>query len=43
MPSGTAQKIYNQARGRAGIELGSGFHTLRHYLATQVMLSIGLK
>ena len=30
MPSGTAQKIYNQARGRAGIEFGSGFHTLRH-------------
>ena len=30
MPSGTAQKIYNQARGRAGIGHGSGFHTLRH-------------
>ena len=36
MPSGTAQKIYNQARGRAGIELGSGFHTLRHSFATHL-------
>ena len=34
--SGTAQKIYNQARGRAGIELGSGFHTLRHSFATHL-------
>jgi integrase len=33
MPSGTAQKLYHPARGRAGIELGSGFHTLRHALA----------
>jgi len=30
MPSSTAQKIYNQARGRASIDHGSGFHTLRH-------------
>lgn len=36
MPSGTAQKIYNQARGRAGIEQGSGFHTLRHSFATHL-------
>jgi site-specific recombinase XerD len=34
--SGTAQKIYNQARGRASIELGSGFHTLRHSFATHL-------
>jgi site-specific recombinase XerD len=36
MPSGTAQKIYNQARRRAGIEQGSGFHTLRHSFATHL-------
>jgi site-specific recombinase XerD len=36
MPSGTAQKIYNQARRRAGIEHGAGFHTLRHSFATHV-------
>jgi site-specific recombinase XerD len=36
MPSGTAQKIYNQARGRAGIEQGSGIHTLRHSFATHL-------
>jgi site-specific recombinase XerD len=36
MPSGTAQKIYNQARGRASIELGSGFHTLPHSFATHL-------
>ncbi|MHC4229945.1 MAG: tyrosine-type recombinase/integrase [Planctomycetota bacterium] len=36
MPSGTAQKIYNQARGRAGIEQGAGIHTLRHSFATHL-------
>ena len=36
MPSGTAQKIYNQARGRAGIKQGSGIHTLRHSFATHL-------
>jgi site-specific recombinase XerD len=36
MPSGTAQKIYNHARGRAGIEQGSGIHTLRHSFATHL-------
>jgi integrase/recombinase XerD len=36
MPSGTAQKIYNQARARAGIEQGAGFHTLRHSFATHL-------
>jgi site-specific recombinase XerD len=36
MPSGTAQKVYNQARARAGIEPGSGFHTLRHSFATHL-------
>jgi integrase/recombinase XerD len=36
MPSGTAQKVYNQARARAGIEQGAGFHTLRHSFATHL-------
>lgn len=36
MPSGTAQKVYNQARGRAGIQQGSGIHTLRHSFATHL-------
>jgi site-specific recombinase XerD len=36
MPSGTAQKIYNQARRRAGVDHGSGFHTLRHSFATHL-------
>ena len=36
MPSGTAQKIYNQARARAGIEPGAGIHTLRHSFATHL-------
>jgi len=36
MPSGTAQKVYNQARARAGIKQGSGFHTLRHSFATHL-------
>jgi site-specific recombinase XerD len=37
MSSGTAQKVYNQARARAGIEQGSGFHTLRHNLEYLLM------
>jgi site-specific recombinase XerD len=36
MPSGTAQKVYNQGRARAGIEQGAGFHTLRHSFATHL-------
>ena len=36
MPSGTAQKVYNQARARAGIDQGAGFHTLRHSFATHL-------
>jgi site-specific recombinase XerD len=36
MPSGTAQKVYNQARARAGIDQGSGVHTLRHSFATHL-------
>jgi integrase/recombinase XerD len=36
MPSGTAQKVYNQARTRTGIDQGSGFHTLRHSFATHL-------
>lgn len=39
MPSGTAQKSYNQARKRAGIEQGSGIHPLRHYPDPQVIWS----
>jgi site-specific recombinase XerD len=36
LPSGTAQRIYNQARRHAGIEQGSGIHTLRHSFATHL-------
>ena len=36
MSSGTAQKIYNQARRHVGIEQGSGIHTLRHSFATHL-------
>ncbi len=36
MPSGTAQKIYNQARRRADIEQGAGIHTLRRSFATHL-------
>jgi integrase/recombinase XerD len=36
MSGGTAQKIYNQARRRVGIEHGSGIHTLRHSFATHL-------
>jgi site-specific recombinase XerD len=36
MSSGTAQKIYNQARRRVGIEHGSGIHTLRHSFSTHL-------
>ena len=37
MPSGTAGKIYNQARRQAGIDHGSGIHTLRHCFATHLL------
>ena len=37
MPSGTAGKIYNRARQRAGIDHGSGIHTLRHCFATHLL------
>ena len=37
MPSGTAQKIYTQARHRARIEQGQGIHTLRHCFATHLL------
>jgi site-specific recombinase XerD len=36
MASGTAQKLYNQARRRVGIEHGSGIHTLRHSFSTHL-------
>ena len=37
MSSGTAQKIYNRASRRAGIEQGGGIHTLRHCFATHLL------
>lgn len=37
MTSGTAQKIYNRARCQAGIDHGSGIHTLRHAFATHLL------
>lgn len=37
MRSDTAQKIYNQARRQAGIDHGSGIHTLRHSFATHLL------
>ena len=37
MPSGTAGKIYDRARRRAGLAHGSGIHTLRHCCATQLL------
>jgi integrase/recombinase XerD len=37
MPSGTAGKIYDRARRRAGIAHGSGIHTLRHCFATHLL------
>ena len=37
MPSGTAGKIYDRARRRAGIAHGSGIHTLRHCFATPLL------
>lgn len=36
MASGTAQKLYNQARRRIGIEHGSDIHTLRHSFSTHL-------
>jgi site-specific recombinase XerD len=39
MPSGTAGKISERARQRAGLAHGRGIHTLRHYLAPRVMSS----
>jgi site-specific recombinase XerD len=37
LTSGTAQNIYNQARRQAGIDHGSGIHTLRHSFATHLL------
>jgi integrase/recombinase XerD len=36
MASGSAQKIYHQARRRVGLEHGSGIHTLRHSFSTHL-------
>ena len=37
LPSGTAQKIYYQAKERAGIKKGKCIHTLRHCFATHLL------
>jgi site-specific recombinase XerD len=37
MTSSTAQHLYNQARRQAGIDHGSGIHTLRHAFATHLL------
>jgi integrase/recombinase XerD len=37
MTSGTAQNVYNCARRQAGIDHGSGIHTLRHSFATHLL------
>ena len=37
MPGATAGKIYNRSRQRAGINHGSGIHTLRHCFATHLL------
>ena len=37
MPVGTAQKIYYQAKKRAGITRSGGVHTLRHCFATHLL------
>jgi len=37
LPKGTAQKIYELAKLRAGITRGRGIHTLRHSFATHLL------
>jgi site-specific recombinase XerD len=37
MPVRTAQKIYHEARRRAGVTRGRGIHTLRHCFATHYL------
>jgi site-specific recombinase XerD len=37
MPIGTAQKIYDHTKRRAGITHGQGSHTLRHCFATHLL------
>jgi integrase/recombinase XerD len=37
MDTGTAQKIYYQAKLRAGLSRGQGIHTLRHCFATHLL------
>ena len=37
MSYGTARRVYEHARGRAGIDRGSGIHTLRHCFATHLL------
>ena len=37
MAIGTAQRIYYNAKSKAGINKGNGIHTLRHCFATHLM------
>ncbi len=37
MSIATAQKIYTNAKGKAGIKIGHGIHTLRHCFATHLL------
>ena len=37
MPIGTAQKIYYNAKKKAGITKGRGIHTLRHCFASHML------
>ncbi len=37
MDISTAQKVYNLAKQKAGIQKGKGIHTLRHCFATHLL------
>jgi integrase/recombinase XerD len=37
MPVASAQKIFEQAKARAGVQHGHGIHALRHSFATHLM------
>jgi len=39
MPTGTAQRIYYNAKKKAGITKGRGIHTLRHCFASHLLWS----